>query len=500
VVEDRHTVGLTGDELRGDSHFRALCKDTLFSHKRSEAAGGSYGLGKSVLWAFSGLSLVLFNSTLSDEAPGQVSPRLFGRVELPSHGHAGEHYAGAGWFGHVRGTGARRRAESVWGEAAATLAGDLMIGRRESTGTSIAIVGFRDPTTDDERTADELVAEVQAAIARNFWPALVMTGAPLTVWMGVGAPRPLVPDRDLTSVRPFIEAYRGRTSTRVSLDEPGDVVVRELALAVPERVDGTPAITGVVRVCIRLAADADAPVSAGEIAWFRGPGMVVRYGDRRRLAVGARPFHAVVACGEARAPEAVTEGDRAIERFLRAAEPPGHDLWESTATLKAEYRRGYAKALSLLEAQVDDAIRQVVIEAPRRGRAGPERLRKLFPMGRQGAAAVGPAAFHVRHTLVWFAGGRWHVRGQVRPSVPLTRWACTLALHVADEHGQPLAPVALERLDVAAAAAVDLDGGVARVILDGPLLVFDGASAAMPPTVGGPRSVTLIVTGREVET
>src|SRR5205085_2402474 len=85
VVEDRHTVGLTGDELDGDSHFRALCKDTLFSHKKSEGAGGSYGLGKSVLWTFSGLSLVLFNSNLSSEAKGQTSPRLFGRVELPTH-------------------------------------------------------------------------------------------------------------------------------------------------------------------------------------------------------------------------------------------------------------------------------------------------------------------------------------------------------------------------------------------------------------------------------
>lgn len=155
-----------------------------------------------------------------------------------------------------------------------------------------------------------------------------MRGARLT---GVGAPRPLVPDRDLTAVRPFIDAYRGRTSTRVSLEAPGDVVVRELSLAVPERLDGTPAITGSVRLCVRLAEEDPATPAIGEVAWFRGPGMVVRYADRRRLAIGARPFHAVVACGAARAPEAITDSDRAIERFLRAAEPPGHDLWESTA-------------------------------------------------------------------------------------------------------------------------------------------------------------------------
>jgi hypothetical protein len=56
VIEDRGTVGLTGDEDAGDSHFRALCKDTLYRHKQSDGAGGSYGRGKSVLWGFSGLS------------------------------------------------------------------------------------------------------------------------------------------------------------------------------------------------------------------------------------------------------------------------------------------------------------------------------------------------------------------------------------------------------------------------------------------------------------
>src|SRR6266849_3180661 len=37
-IEDRNTVGLTGDESEGESHFRALCKDTLYSHKRSAIA------------------------------------------------------------------------------------------------------------------------------------------------------------------------------------------------------------------------------------------------------------------------------------------------------------------------------------------------------------------------------------------------------------------------------------------------------------------------------
>jgi hypothetical protein len=87
-IEDRNTIGLTGDEAEGESHFRALCKDTLYSHKMGAIAGGSYGLGKSVLWSFSAFSTVLFNSILSQDPAGHRSPRVIGRAELPSHGLA----------------------------------------------------------------------------------------------------------------------------------------------------------------------------------------------------------------------------------------------------------------------------------------------------------------------------------------------------------------------------------------------------------------------------
>ncbi|MCH7551401.1 MAG: ankyrin repeat domain-containing protein, partial [Proteobacteria bacterium] len=120
------TGDVTGDELDGDSHFRALCKDTLYSHKQSEGAGGSYGVGKSVLWAFSGLSTVLFNSVLSKDPRGFRSPRLIGRAELPSHGVSDESwYSGPGWFGIRADVTGGARAESVWADAAALLASEL---------------------------------------------------------------------------------------------------------------------------------------------------------------------------------------------------------------------------------------------------------------------------------------------------------------------------------------------------------------------------------------
>ena len=81
VVEDKNTTGLTGDE-KGDSNFASLCRNTLYSNKSSETAGGSYGLGKAVLWLFSDFSTVVFNSVLEIETSLGKSPRLIGRSEV----------------------------------------------------------------------------------------------------------------------------------------------------------------------------------------------------------------------------------------------------------------------------------------------------------------------------------------------------------------------------------------------------------------------------------
>ena len=419
-LEDRYTVGLTGDELSGDSHFRALCKDTLYSHKQSHGAGGSYGLGKSVLWAFSGLSTVLFNSNLSEHPPNVESPRLFGRVELPSHAvkesaQAGD-YSGTGWFGRRVDAGEGTRAESVWGETAARLTRQQFLGRSEVTGTSLLIVGFRDPTTDDDANPDELAREIRAATVREFWPAIAMPGRPLVVWTATAHGGNPIGDKDLGEVQPFVDCYRGRENDRDTLDEPGDVVVREIPIEVPARRDGVRATRGHVRLCVRLASESSPGPWAGYVAWFRRAGMVIRYWDRRSLAAGARPFHAVLACGEARDPERPTPQDEDVERFLRAAEPPGHDDWMTTASLKAEYKQGYAKALEQLKRRVSEELKALVVPRPRQGAVGPDRLRKRFPIGRQGSPGSAPSLFHFSKLTARFDGARWQFAGVVQPS------------------------------------------------------------------------------------
>jgi hypothetical protein len=414
-IEDRDTVGLTGHELEGESHFRALCKDTLYSHKQSTSAGGSYGLGKSVLWGFSGLATVLFNSKLSIELPGQESPRLIGRAELPTHEVAGREapsrgsrwYAGSGWFGRRVGDVATH-AESIWSEQAAQLAATLHLGRtnRDSAGTSILVLGFRDPAAERERSTDELAQDIRHAIEREFWPATVMPGRRLVTWVASNGQGRTITRKDFHATAPFVQCYEGRASVLKMLSDPGDVVTQDISIEVPARRDGsTRATKGIVSLCVRLAREQEPRELLGRLAMFRGPGMVIRYKDHSSLATSARPFHAIAACGTARNPGAPTPADDAVERFLRAAEPPGHDRWESTATLKAEYERGYAKALEQFDKQVSAALKAIVVAQPKHGQRGPERLRRRFPIGVTGGGGARPRVHNGRFTRVGVRSG-----------------------------------------------------------------------------------------------
>lgn len=498
VIEDRETVGLTGNELDGESHFRALCKDTLFSHKQSEGSGGSYGLGKSVLWGFSGLSTVVFNSKLSTDPSEYESPRLIGRTELPTHTIAARpphSYAGSGWFGRKVGK-AEVHAESIWSEHAAELAEQLRLGRTdpESSGTSILVVGFRDPTSEGERSVADLAREIHNAIEREFWPATVMPHRPLVTWVATGAAGKMVAAKDFTLAAPFVECYRQRNSRADVLSEPGDVVVREIEIEVPARRDGSAkAMRGHVRLCVRLCGDHEQLQLPGHVAMFRGPGMVVRYVDRRSLAVAARPFHAVVACGNARSPENPLASDIAIERFLRAAEPPGHDKWEATATLKAEYERGYAKAIDQMTKRVDEALKSLVVEHPRQGQRGPDRLRRRFPLGQKGGGGGSPSAFRFSGINAQFEHGCWSFRGEVRPATTVPSWACEVRLAEIGEDGGDVGAVDIASLKLAGSGTVEIVGGRAVIRTTIPSMMFEGMSVRGS---SGRRALTLEIRSR----
>lgn len=495
-IEDRHTVGLTGDESKGDSHFRALCKDTLYSLKRHTGAGGSYGLGKSVLWSFSGVSTVLFNSVLHELPKGKKSPRLIGRTELPSHEVAGEGFGGSGWFGHAVGTEHSRRAESIWSLEASIEARGLRLTREElSKGTSILLVGFRDPTVEDEPSVSTLHERIRAAGVQWFWPAMEIGSPGLRIETD-GTPA----NPESEAVRPFVDAWRGRDSSRVTLEQTGDVVTRSISIELPPQRDGTGGVRGELKLIVRLASETSKHAWTGHVAMFRQPGMVVKYWDRSALAHGMRPFHAILAGGAARDPGKATPADEMVESFLRDAEPPGHDEWIATPALKERWKPGYAKALAQLKDRVAHELRELLTPKPSHGARGPERLAKRFPLGRRGTSEAEPSVFGFSDVDASFDGERWSFSGTVGP---LRRthgnWEAKVTLIELGDGGGRLDPIAIAELatDTEGARASVGDGG-ARVQADATLdrVSFRGTSDAVTRANGVVAEIVLEVAGR----
>lgn len=485
-VEDTGTVGLLGAEDEPDSHFRALCKDTLFSHKQREAsAGGSYGLGKSVLWAFSGLRTVLFASRLAQDPAGHRSPRVIGRAELPSHSMHDRGYTGSGWFGRpVLTAEGRTRAESVWAEGAERLCaalgllrGDVSgLERAQSSGTSILVLGVRDPTDDEDEllvSPQRLLSRIGGHAASEFWPAMLRGGASLVVSVDG---RRIDPRAD-SMAAPFCACLDDPGAYVDSPSNDGDVALRTITVEIPRRRAETRAVTAEVDLVVRLAEAADRP-GTGTVAAFRGPGMIVRRWDATRLASTLRPFHAIVRCGRARGESAA---DLALEHFLRAAEPPGHDDWTTTAAVKDDYVRGASAALTQLQHDVMQALRSMLAPSTAAGVKGPERLRRRLAVTPKPARATGqgPVAFAALSASL--RDGRWCFEGEIRPRRKGARWTTQLAVRQVGEDGSLGDDVAIATLALAEGTAIsNVEHGRARIdAAQGDAVRFSGTTIVL---------------------
>ncbi|MFD1513464.1 hypothetical protein [Halomarina rubra] len=449
VVEDRNTTGLTGG-WGEDSNYAALVRDELYSNKRGENAGGSYGVGKSVLWTFSGASTVVFNSNpIGDTIEHPQTTRLIGRAKLPTHtfGDGDQDYQGAGWLCVPEETETGVRPSSVRGREARALAERLHVDRPRVSGTSVLIAGFRDPTRDAEPTLETLSDEFVEAAIKYFWPAMYRGDLRVTVETSSGTTRADLGEAE--TIRPFVECYADRYADNEELEAPGDVAGYDFPIEIPRRTDGSPTSDGSVRLAARLTGPTDDETLVNHVALFRGSGMVVKYLDQRRVAFGDRNFHAVLAAGSARAEGAPDLGDREVDRFLRFAEPPTHDEWHSTENLREQYKYGFRSALERMFDDVREGLRNLVSRPLHGGTGRIDRLGDKFPVhgeGRRMRLGNGSEEAFSLDASTRFDDGRWVVDGTVEPLVEHTGWRSEVSLVTLGEDGRADRRVELESL------------------------------------------------------
>ena len=380
-IEDSGTRGLTGDEDGTSGNFAALCKHVLVTNDEKAARGGSYGLGKAVLWRFSALSTVLFGSTFMNQ--GAPDRRVFGRTEQPFHDAEGVQWSGPGWFGTPEVRVGGSRAVSVRGSDADSIATDLLVARNDETGhgTTALIVGFAEPSYELNRPVAEIAKDIVDAAARWFWPRLADGSLEVHARGLSGGDIVLDEIADTSLADPGYVAAALQPVTGATAETEGQLAERELELRIPRLRSETLAgeIEGNVTLrLIRVGGDDDGATASG-VALVRGAGMVVKHWRIPGIPLQSGGYRAVLLAGTRHGAE---PSDQAIEEFLRAAEPPEHHEWvHHTNALKSRYRPGAKARLDELWTKIRTATLEICSSKAGQQRGRPSAVGQVLPDG-----------------------------------------------------------------------------------------------------------------------
>lgn len=481
-IEDKNTYGLTGAEKRENdqetNRFSALVRDELYSDKDHDDAGGSFGLGKILLWVYSAYKTVLFSTVPERYPEGRQGLRFIGRTSLPYHETEGDGpCSGPGWLGIKKPAEHGHWAVSVWGDEAARYARQSHAYREpHETGLTTVIVGFEEPGQETREVADILDSIVNASL-ESFWPALTRNYIGVKVCHELDGQvvqeRDVIPDehQEYSVLSKLLNDFdNGQLEEMEYLARPGDAAFRRIDIEIPERVaqaaDGAaqphPEFTGSSVLLVRLLdEDSEKPSIKDRIYRFRRPGMIVRQSGGSGLSISARPYTAAVLCG--RAADGGEEHDR-IERFLRAAEPPEHDRWApDTRAIKSFYKtRGIKAKLGRFENNIKTAIRDLVSLPEKKGGALPKELLKHLRFG--DSTGGGNPRFLTAKINAGVNGDHWKfdVRlRRTRPDPDGGPWHAIVRLKYAIDGGAAIDAHAIEKVACEKATKIDIRNGIA---------------------------------------
>ena len=454
-ITDFGTKGLIGPETSAEAmgadegNFAPLLRNTL-TNQRSDG-GGSFGLGKSILWRYSGIATVLFFSELS-EFEGQPSKsRLFGRAHYGYHltpgTDADNRWAGPGWFGQSDETLGRA---SVWDASPETISA-LQLDRSPGSGTTALILDFDEPDTEEDRPLVDAADDLYKAIERNYWPALLQGILEVEITVkehGNDEYRRTIDSSwaPTDEIKPFVDAWNKERKDCVKKfsGDVDEVVEASITVNVPERKADNPASKADVEATLRLIsfpATESSKAISNRIALIRGAGMVVEYKSfpipqdldyavcgffsggltARGLGQGGHDRTALS--------ETDKEHEERLEFFLRACEPPAHHKWDNKEErCKKYFPDGAWGALDKLlgsSGSIKEAIANAVFTEPPPGGVIPEGLGRLLRFGTGGTVndsgklnVTGKASF---------ADGQWKITGRVSNTRPVGNWTGRLS-------------------------------------------------------------------------
>jgi hypothetical protein len=322
VIEicDFGTQGLSGptradapDDGREPLNFVNFLRN-VGARRDTHQGGGTYGYGKSSLYAMSGCSTVIVDTQTTC---GSQDERRFMACHLGAAFDAvigegvGRRFTGRHWWGIPD---EEDSIEPSTGEHAATLAAQLgMLPRGiDRRGTSILIV---DPILSGESLA-EVAEDIVEAVLWNFWPRMVEStpaARRLTVRIGVN-------DAELTVPRPEEFPPLDIFATAMAEFRRADGARRSIVCGRPKRNLGHVVIKKALRanrVGISQREGSLIPGHARHIALMRPVELVVKYIEGEPLPDSRFEWGGVFVCSD----------DAEVEEAFAMAEPPAHDDW-----------------------------------------------------------------------------------------------------------------------------------------------------------------------------
>jgi len=450
TIRDYCAKGLGGPEDGDEGNFVMLCRHELVTDESTKRVrGGAFGLGKSVLWAFSDASTVLFSSMPAPDRGSKVKPdeaRFFGRSYLVSHklgrAAASKWHQGDGHLGEPRNEGAGVEwIVSVRGQSAINYVGNTSLERNwQMTGTSIMIPFFDDPGLEVEQSDDEVVEGIGRAIQLWFWPSLAegflkasvgvrsrgmetLGSVALPQWAGL-----------------YVRALTNGQGVDKVLDDGGSAQGK-LSVDVKKRTEepklariGAHALLAVTRLTDEESDDSKIPNEVrNSVALIRGARMVVEY--FRRTLPGLLPdFVGVLKAGEALGS---TPSDVALDALLRDSEPPAHNRWDpGFEKVRNNYERGAkAELQAFLEAigqRSRDLLGMKSVDAGQK----PRELAEMLSGGRSGGPKDRQETYEVSTKDIDRRDpARVKARLKVQRKKGNVRWKAGIRVGVLDEQG-----------------------------------------------------------------
>ena len=409
-IEDSNCYGLTGPEIEDKNadkpNFFNLCKANFYTSETAKSArGGSYGVGKSILWTCSKIETVLFSSQVKESNDeNKEGLRIFGRTNLATHSLKDESFRGPGYFGYPEDIAEKnltyKMATSIWNNS--DLAKKLYIDREKSkgTGATISIVGFNDAVASEYGIeGHEILIGIKEQFEKYFWPAIACSKK-LDLSFVYQRNQKVRSEYDddlkinLEKWSPFIDAYK------LNLDDENNSKIankenliskRSLELKIPPRKKPIPELNLIVKETNNTKFEVSVKrgsknllkhPEANKIALIRGFGMVVEYKKPDSNPINLEtPYFAVTKVGKLLGE---SKNEIISENFFKDSEPELHDRWDSQTE---GFDNRYTKPKSILNEfyeKLDSNLLEMCGEEESEGKEGPALLSNMLNMGFRG--------------------------------------------------------------------------------------------------------------------